>query len=162
MFLRSQKQWKNGKPHRYFSVVENRRVAVPSPKASKVVQRTVPYLGEVNDSQQAAWRKTLEVFDESSQQTHPLSLFPEDRPIPPDALHAVQVKRSEMRQAGTDYLVGTPRSLLSQLEPSLAELPWQEARPDLRVQWLPKDGEVYVLAQSPARRAMARRRQGHP
>jgi hypothetical protein len=28
------------------------------------VQRTVLYLGEINDQQQAAWRKTLSVFDE--------------------------------------------------------------------------------------------------
>jgi len=377
MFLRSQKRWKNGKQHRYFSVVENRRVAGTGRKPSKVVQRTVLYLGEINDSQQAVWRKTLEVFDESSRQTHQLSLFPADRPVPPDALNAIQVKLSqmqlcrpraygdgwlgcwlwqhleldrfwqrrfedsrgevpwekvlqlltihrlidpgsefrlhrqwfdrsamdellgvdfqaaskdrlyrcldrllshkddlfrhlrqrwqdlfaaefdvllydltstyfeglcrqnpkakhgynrdgrsecrqvvialvvtpqgfplayevlagntvdnttlgdflakieqrygkarrvwvmdrgvpteatlaEMRQAGTDYLVGTPRSLLSRLEQSLAELPWQEARQDLRVKLLPKDGEVYVLAQSQARRAkekaMRRRR----
>src|SRR3990170_3400305 len=97
MFLRSQRRWKNGKQHRYFSVVENRRVTVASPKAGKVAQRTVLYLSEINDSQQAAWRKTLEVFDESSQQTHQLSLFPEDRPLPPDALNAIQVKLSEMQ-----------------------------------------------------------------
>ena len=28
MFLRSQNRWKNGKPHRYFSIVQNRRIAV--------------------------------------------------------------------------------------------------------------------------------------
>ena len=30
----------------------------------QVVQRRVLYLGEINDSQQAAWRKTLEVVGE--------------------------------------------------------------------------------------------------
>jgi len=49
------------------------------------VQRRVLYLGEVNDSQQAAWRKTLEVFDERQQRMATLSLFPEDRPVPADA-----------------------------------------------------------------------------
>jgi site-specific recombinase XerD len=39
--------------------VENERIST-----GKVVQRTVLYLGEINDHQQAAWRKTLSVFDE--------------------------------------------------------------------------------------------------
>jgi hypothetical protein len=55
------------------------------------------YLGEINDSQQAAWRRTLEVFDEAEKRLTPLSLFPEDRPVPADAIDSVQVKLSEMR-----------------------------------------------------------------
>jgi transposase len=54
-------------------------------------------LGEINDSQQSAWRKTLEVFDEQQQRYTPLSLFAEDRPIPADALDSVRVKLSQMR-----------------------------------------------------------------
>jgi hypothetical protein len=57
----------------------------------------VLYLGEINDSQQAAWRRTLEVFDEAEQRLTPLSLFPEARPVPADAIDSVQVKLSEMR-----------------------------------------------------------------
>jgi len=57
MFLRSTPRKKDGKIHRYFSVVENRRLP-----GAKTVQRTVLYLGEINDQQQTAWRKTLEVF----------------------------------------------------------------------------------------------------
>ena len=83
---------KDGKEHRYFSVEESRRL-----QSGKVVQRRVLYLGEVNDSQQAAWRKTLEVFDEQQQRMATLSLFPEDRPVPADALDTVQVKLSEMQ-----------------------------------------------------------------
>lgn len=92
MFLRTHKRWKNGKQHRYFSVVENRRVA-----GGKVAQRTVLYLGEINDSQQAAWRKTLEVFDEVRSESRQLSLFPEDRLIPPDAVDAIQVRLSQIK-----------------------------------------------------------------
>jgi len=92
MFLRTNKRWKNGKWHRYFSVVENRRLT-----NGKVVQRTVLYLGEINDSQQAAWQKTLHVFDGNSQQTHQLSLFPDDQPIPPEAVGAIQVKLTQMQ-----------------------------------------------------------------
>ena len=59
----------------------------------------------------------------------------------------------EMRQAGIEYLVGTPRSLLSKFEQSLTGLPWQQARADVRVKRLAQEGEVYVLAESQARRA---------
>jgi transposase len=89
MFLRSTNRKKDGKDHRYFSIVENRRVS-----AGKTVQRTVLYLGEINDQQQAGWRKTLEVFDEQEQRYTGLSLFPDDREMPPDALDSVQVKLS--------------------------------------------------------------------
>src|SRR5512145_2431738 len=91
MFLRANRRQKDGKEHRYFSIVENRRLG-----SGKVLQRTVLYLGEINDSQQAAWRKTLEAFDEKEQRTRTLSLFPEDREVPADALDAVQVKLSQL------------------------------------------------------------------
>jgi transposase len=61
------------------------------------VQRRVLYLGEINDSQQAAWRKSLEVFDERKQCATSLSLFAEDRPAPADAVDTIQVKLSEMQ-----------------------------------------------------------------
>jgi transposase len=92
MYLRSNKRIKDGKEHRYYTVVESRRLS-----SGKVAQKQVLYLGEINDSQQTAWRKTLEVFDEEQQRFAPLSLFPEDRPIPADALDSVQVKLSEMQ-----------------------------------------------------------------
>jgi transposase len=92
MFLRSNKRIKDGKEHRYYTVVESRRVG-----SGKVVQKQVLYLGEINDSQQSAWRKTLEVFDEQQQRLTSLSLFAEDRPVPADALDSVQVKLSEMK-----------------------------------------------------------------
>jgi hypothetical protein len=41
MFLRSNNRKKDGKDHRYFSIVENHRIA-----SDKTVQRTVLYLGE--------------------------------------------------------------------------------------------------------------------
>jgi len=91
MFLRAKVRKKDGKQHRYFSVVENRRVG-----QNQTVQRTVMYLGEINDSQEAIWRKTLQVFDETHQQYTTLSLFPEDREIPAAASDSIQVKLSEM------------------------------------------------------------------
>jgi len=92
MFLRATIRKKDGKIHRYYSVVENRRLS-----SGKVAQRTVLYLGEINDSQEVAWRKTLDVFDEGGRGPTSLSLFPEDREIPPDAVDAIQVKLSEMQ-----------------------------------------------------------------
>src|ERR1700682_2505519 len=92
MFLRRNTRHKDAKPHRYYTVVESRRL-----QSGKVAQRQVLYLGEINDSQQAAWRRTLEVFDEAEQRITPLSLFPEDRPIPADAIDSVQVKLGEMK-----------------------------------------------------------------
>jgi transposase len=89
MFLRSTNRKKDGKDHRYFSIVENRRLP-----GNRTVQRTVLYLGEINDQQQAAWRKTLDVFDEAEQRYTTMSLFPDDREIPADALDSVQVKLS--------------------------------------------------------------------
>ena len=89
LFLRSTNRKKDGKDHRYFSIVENQRIS-----ADKTVQRTVLYLGEINDQQQASWRKTLAVFDEEKQQFTELSLFPEDRPLPEDAVDSIQVKLS--------------------------------------------------------------------
>jgi len=92
MFLRSNKRIKDGKEHRYYTVVESRRL-----RSGKVAQRQVLYLGEINDSQQAGWRRTLEVFDEEQHRFTPLSLFPEDRPVPAEAIDSVQVKLSQMK-----------------------------------------------------------------
>src|SRR5258708_32750112 len=89
MFLRSIHRIKDGKDHRYFSIVENHRIA-----SDKTVQRTVLYLGEINDQQQRAWRKTLSVFDEQQQEYANLSLFPDDREVPGDAVDSLQVKLS--------------------------------------------------------------------
>lgn len=91
MYLRANKRNKDGKQHRYFSVVESRRVNRGEP-----TQRTVLYLGEINDTQAAAWRKTLEVFDEAEQRHASLSLFPDDREVPPEAVNSIQVKLNEM------------------------------------------------------------------
>jgi transposase len=74
MFLRCKARNKNGKEHRYWSVVENRRVG-----AGRVVQRQVLYLGEINSSQELAWRRSIEILEEGAERPRMLSLFPEDR-----------------------------------------------------------------------------------
>ena len=77
MYLRPNRRFKDGKEHRYWSIVESKRCA-----GGRVVQRQVLYLGEINDSQQQAWCRVIEAFDEGVQQTTQLALFPADRPLP--------------------------------------------------------------------------------
>jgi hypothetical protein len=75
MFLRCTNRKKDGKEHRYWNVVENRRVS-----GGRVVQRQVLYLGEINGSQRESWRKTIEVFKDGAASAQTMALFPEDRP----------------------------------------------------------------------------------
>lgn len=91
MFLRSTTRKKDGKVHRYFKVVENRRLST-----GKSAQRTVLYLGEINDQQETSWRKSLSVFDQDTQQYTTMSLFPDDRAVPGDVGNGIQVRLSEM------------------------------------------------------------------
>ena len=92
MFLRFNTRKKDGKLHRYWSIAESRRLRCRQPTS-----RTVLYLGEINDTQQAAWRKNLEVVNEDTQARQQVSLFAEDRQIPPDALNGLRVKLSELQ-----------------------------------------------------------------
>ncbi len=93
MFLRYSSRKKDGKEHRYWSIVENKRV-----EDGRVVQRHVLYLGEINSSQELAWRKSIEVFQDGQARPTTMALFPEDRC---EALIAdesiVRVRLSELR-----------------------------------------------------------------
>jgi Transposase DDE domain len=107
MFLRQTRRTKDGKTHSYWSVVENQRL-----DGGRVVQRPVLYLGEINSSQAAVWRKAIEVLDEDAQRPQTLALFSEDRcdAIASDA-SVVQLRLSEMRlcrlrQWGACWLAG--------------------------------------------------------
>lgn len=93
MFLRGTIRKKNGKEHRYWSIVENKRVA-----GGKVRQRHVLYLGEINASQERAWRKSIEVLDEQADRPRTLALFPENRceGLLPDS-SIVQLRLSQLR-----------------------------------------------------------------
>jgi len=218
--LRRKIRKKDGKRHRYWSIVENKRVA-----GGRVVQKHVLHLGEINSSQELAWRRSIEVMDEGGDRPKTLALFPEDRceGILPDAsivrlklshlrlcrprqwgacwlalslweglqldrfwserlpasrkgtrwdqelfvlvayrllapgsewrLHREWFERTalaEMRQAHppVQYSVGVPKGRLSRLERDLVGKSWQEARPGVEVKLLPRDGELYVFAQS--------------
>jgi transposase len=105
MYLRFTRRLKDGKEHRYWSIVESKRCA-----GGKVVQRPVLYLGEINDSQRDAWCRVIEAFDEDSQHHRQLALFPAERAVPDHAkTYGVQVRLDEMqlhrpRQWGACFL----------------------------------------------------------
>jgi hypothetical protein len=92
MFLRHKVRRKDGKEHRYWSIVENRRVA-----GGRTVQRHVLHLGEINDNQRAAWCQTIEAFDEGGQHARQIALFPEDRAGPALDCDVVHVRLSGLR-----------------------------------------------------------------
>ena len=152
MFLRANKRFKDGKQHRYYTVVESRRLS-----SGKVAQKQVLYLGEINDSQQSAWRKTLEVFDEQEQRYRALSLFPEDRPVPADALDSVRVRLGEMkleraRPYGNCWLgcelwrqLQLDRFWAEKLPPGREDVPWAQVLELLVVNRLVEPGSEFRL-----------------
>ena len=103
MFLRCTTRKKDGKEHRYWNVVENRRIS-----GGRVVQRQVLYLGEINGSQREAWRKTIEVFEDGGA-TAQMALFPEDRPVEINDEHVIKIRLKDVelrrpRQWGACWL----------------------------------------------------------
>ena len=90
MYLRCHKRLKDGKEHRYWSVVESVRTK------RGVHQRQVLYLGEINDAQRAQWCSALDVLDEPSGSFRQMSLFPEDRTPPPEVSNPVQIRLGQM------------------------------------------------------------------
>src|SRR6266704_679775 len=92
MFLRSILRKKNGKEHESFSIVENKRVA-----GGKVVQRHVLYLGEINSSQQEAWRRTIEIFEDGEVKPKTVALFPEDRAVGISSEEIVRIRLKDLQ-----------------------------------------------------------------
>lgn len=104
MFLRAKTRYKDGKLHRYWSIVESRRV-----HGKGVVQRQVMYLGEINDAQHHAWCKSIEVLSEDTRMVRQMALFPAEAPVPALDCDVVQVKLNELsvrhpRQWGACWL----------------------------------------------------------
>ena len=106
MFVRCKMRRKDGKEHRYWSVVENVRV-----RGGRVVQRQVLYLGEINDSQRAAWCRSIAVLDETAG-ARQLALFPADGAVPALDCEVVRVRVTDVevrdpRQWGACWLALT-------------------------------------------------------
>ena len=105
IILRHKVRRKDGKEHRYWSIVENRRLS-----GGRTMQRHVLYLGEINDSQRVVLndrgvrrrRRTREQ----------IALFPEDRVAPALNCGVVHVRLGGLRlhrprQWGACYLFST-------------------------------------------------------
>ena len=93
MFLRARTRHKDGKQHRYWSVVESRRV-----RGGRVVQRHLLHLGELNDSQRAGWVRTIETLTNGPEPSRQLALFPDDRDTLPELnCEVVRVRVDRMR-----------------------------------------------------------------
>ncbi|MCP4407329.1 MAG: IS1634 family transposase [Gammaproteobacteria bacterium] len=90
MYLKCHKRCKDGKEHRYWSIVESIRTR------RGVMKRQALYLGEINDAQRAQWCSALDVFDNSSNSVRQMSLFPEDRTPPSEVTHAIQIRLNQM------------------------------------------------------------------
>jgi hypothetical protein len=112
MFLRAKTRTKDGKSHRYWSVVENRRL-----RGGRVAQRQVLHLGELNDAQCAGWVRTIEALGSSEEEeakahgAWQMALFPEDRAELPvvSSCEAVRVRLDKIslerpRQWGACWL----------------------------------------------------------
>ena len=152
MFLRCHPRKKNGKEHRYWSVVESRRL-----DNGKTAQRQVLYLGEINDSQEAAWRKSVTIFDEDHQQAGQACLFPDDRPIPADEVNALPLVMSEMqllrpRSFGNCWLgcclwreLGLDRFWQKQLGDDRGKVAWEKVLQLLAVNRLCEPGSEFAV-----------------
>jgi len=105
MYLRCNRRIKDGKEHRYWNIVENKRCG-----GGKVVQRQVLYLGEINDSQHQAWCRVIEAVDEKTQQRTQLALFPAEKELPEYAegygvgVHLEGMELHRPRQFGSCWL----------------------------------------------------------
>ena len=134
MFLKETTRCKDGKEHHYWSLVENRRVD----GGRKVVQRHVLYLGEINSSQQAAWRKTIEIFEAGSPQPRTVALFPEERSPEVDDEKIVRIRLDQLelrrpRQWGACWLASVLYQKLGleafwgeRLQPSRKGTRWEQ------------------------------------
>src|SRR5882757_42254 len=142
MFLRATTRKKDGKLHHYWSIVENRRVA-----GGRVVQRHVLYLGEINSSQELAWRKSIEVLEDKGSASAPrtYALFPEDRCegiLPDESIVRLKLKALQLhrpRQWGACWLALTLWQMLD------LDVFWAERLPSSRkgTRW---DLVLFVLA----------------
>ena len=138
MFVRAKRRFKDGKEHRYWSVVENCRN-----RGGRVVQRQVVYLGEINDSQRSAWCRSIEVLQGDCGPA-PMALFPDDREAPELTCETVRIHVKELsvhrpRQWGGCWLALTlgdrlelDRFWAPRLSPSRQVSSWRTSSPSSR------------------------------
>ena len=129
MFLKGHVRRKDGKSHRYYSLVESVRTS-RGPQ-----HRVLAYLGELNASTETTWRKAISVFNGDGQEEQ-LELFPSDAPEVPSGERVVQVRLDNVRwERPRDFgdlflahhvwkLLGLDKLLAAEMSGSDAEVPW--------------------------------------
>ena len=129
MFLKTHHRSKDGKDHRYYSLVESVRTA-RGPQ-----HRTLAYLGELNGSGESAWRKSIAVFNGEGAETQ-LELFASDAPAVPSGERVVQVVLDRVRwERARDFgevflarhlwrLLGLDELLEARMDRGAEEIPW--------------------------------------
>jgi len=152
MFLRAHRRSKDGKEHRYWSLVET----VRTPEGPR--QRRLCYLGELNDSAQGRWLKTIEVFNGQGESTQ-LKLFPSDVELPAEETEVARVllekvRLERTRQLGPCYLGGElwRRLKLDEffqhaLDRDGADVPWSQVAAILAINRLCAPGSELALEQ---------------
>ena len=152
LFLKCHERFKNGKDHRYWSLCENQRCA-----SGRMAQRQVLYLGEINDSQRAAWIKQIEVFDARGQVDTTAALFPDDRLVPAEVARAIQIRLGDFevqrpRQWGACWLalwlwelLGLDRFWSERLPPSREGTRWDRILAALTTYRLLEPGSEWRL-----------------
>ena len=152
MFLRSHGRKKDGKDHTYWSLVET----VRTPDGPR--QRTLCYLGELNDSSQARWLKTIEVFNDQGEGQQ-LKLFPSHVEPPPDdpqvarvLLNKVRLERT--RQFGSCWLglelwkrLGLDGFFEEAVDEHEADVPWSRVAAVLAINRLCMPGSELAIEQ---------------
>jgi transposase len=152
MFLRANRRSKDGKQHRYWSLVET----VRTPDGPR--QRTLCYLGELNDSAQARWQKTIEVFNQEGE-CRQLKLFPseaelaeEDGSVARVLVQKVRLERT--RQFGACFVglelwkrLELDRFFQGLLDSEEAEVAWSRVAALLAINRLCAPGSEWAIAQ---------------
>ncbi|PYJ54013.1 MAG: IS1634 family transposase [Verrucomicrobia bacterium] len=90
MFLKTHRVRKDGKEHIYYSLCESMRVS-----RSRVTQRTVLHLGELNTTQVDRWERTIETVQENGQRQQ-LRLFTDRQGQAPAAEDVAEVILSSL------------------------------------------------------------------
>jgi transposase len=96
-------------------------------------------------------RKTLPGFLKKIEDTYGKArrVWVMDRGVPSEAI----LKGMRTPEGQTFYLVGTPKSRITQHEKKWLDLPWQQVRDSVKVKLYEHEGELYVLAKSEGRQA---------
>jgi len=91
MFLKANRRYKDGKHHVYYTLNESLRVS-----RSRVVQRTVLHLGELNTAQLDRWQHTIDIIQEDGRR-HQMRLFTDREGQAPAAPDVAEVILSSLR-----------------------------------------------------------------